>query len=239
MTSTIDEEHMKAVILAGGLGKRLEPLTKTVPKPLLPVGEKSILDIQIGNLAKYGFKTIYIATYYKADFVESIIGSSKKHGVDIVFSKEPKPLGTCGPLSVLREELDTPFVLMNGDILTNLDFNQLIRYGNNQDADLTVVTKTVQTPFNFGHVVSRDNYIVDIEEKPNIELEILAGIYFMRPGIMKLIPENTYFGIDSLIKKMLEESLPVARYHMTEYWLDIGSPETYDEAQIAYEIHFK
>jgi len=128
---------------------------------------------------------------------------------------------------------------MNGDILTSLDFNQLIRYGKHQDADLTVVTKTVSTPFDFGKVVSKGNYIVDIEEKPNFELEILAGIYFMRPGIMKLIPENTYFGIDSLIKKMLEESLPVARYHMTEYWLDIGSPETYDEAQIAYEIHFK
>ncbi len=229
---------MKAVILAGGLGKRLKPLTATVPKPLLPIGEKSVLEIQINNLAGYGFKEIFIATYYKAEFVESMVGDGKKQGVKIRFSKEDVPLGTCGPLSLLKDELTEPFILMNGDILSTIDFSKFYNYGNDQKADLTVATKIMWTPFNFGKVISESGFIVEIEEKPKFELEILAGIYYMKPDVMRYIPENTYFGIDELIKKMLHGNLPVAKYLMSEYWLDIGSLDSYNEAQTAYEKHF-
>src|SRR3970040_505646 len=109
---------MKAVILAGGLGTRLKPFTEAIPKPLLPIGEKSVLEIQIQHLAKYGFDEIYIATNYKANYVESFIGDGQRMGVRITFSKEEKPLGTCGPIRLLKDELTEPFLLMNGDILT-------------------------------------------------------------------------------------------------------------------------
>jgi NDP-sugar pyrophosphorylase family protein len=230
---------MKAVILAGGLGNRLKPFTEAIPKPLLPIGEKSVLEIQIQNLARYGFDEISIATYYKSDYVESFIGDGKKLGVRVRFSKENKPLGTCGPLSLLKEELTEPFILMNGDILSNINFKKLYAFGMDKISDLTVVTKIMMAPFQFGKVVSKDDYIVDIIEKPDLELEILAGIYFMKPGIFRWIPEDTYFGIDQLIKKMLAKAEPIAKYLMSEYWLDIGMLEDYSEAQVAYEKHFK
>jgi len=230
---------MKAVILAGGLGSRLKPITETIPKPLLPIGEKSVLEIQIQNLARYGFNEIFIATYYKSDYVESFIGDGKKMGVCIRFSKEEKPLGTCGPLSLLQRELTEPFILMNGDILSNIDIKKLFGFAVEKKSDLTVVTKIIKAPFQFGKVISKDDFIVDVIEKPDLELEILAGIYVMKPGIFELIPQNTYFGIDQLIKKMLAQSIPVATYLMSEYWLDIGMLEDYSEAQVAYEKHFK
>lgn len=230
---------MKAVILAGGLGVRLKPFTEAIPKPLLPIGERSVLEIQIQHLARYSFNEIYIATYYKADYVESFIGNGEKLGLTIKFSKEEKPLGTCGPLSLLKNELTQPFILMNGDILSTINFKKLYEYGESQDSDLTVVTKEIRTPFNFGKVSSKGNLIVDMEEKPDLELEILAGIYFMKPSIFKYIPENEYFGIDHLIKKMLSLSVPISKYLMHEYWLDIGVLDDYSEAQVAYEKHFK
>lgn len=230
---------MKAVILAGGLGVRLKPFTEVIPKPLLPIGERSILEIQIRNLAKYSFNEIYIAIYYKADYVESFIGNGEKLGVRIKFSKEEKPLGTCGPLSLLKDELTEPFILMNSDILTTINFEKLYDYGMSRNSDLTVVTKKKSTPFNFGRVKSENNLIIDIEEKPDLELEILAGIYFMKPNIFKYIPENRYFGIDHLIKKMLSLSVAISKYLMHEYWLDIGCLDSYNEAQLAYEKHFK
>jgi NDP-sugar pyrophosphorylase family protein len=230
---------MKAVILAGGLGVRLKPFTEAIPKPLLPIGERSVLEIQIQHLAKYSFNEIYIATYYKADYVESFIGNGEKLGLTIKFSKEEKPLGTCGPLSLLKDELTEPFILVNGDILSTINFKKLYKYGESQNSDITVVTKEIRTPFNFGRVKSEDNLIVDLEEKPDLELEILAGIYFMKPSIFQYIPENEYFGIDHLVKKMLSLSIPISKYLMHEYWLDIGVLDDYSEAQVAYEKHFK
>jgi len=229
---------MKAVILAGGLGNRLKPFTEAIPKPLLPIGEKSILEIQIMHLMKNGFKEIYIATFYKAEYVESVIHDYQKRDVNIIFSKEKKPLGTCGPLSLLRKDLAQPFILMNGDILTTLDLQKFFEYGNKHNSFLTVATKKVTTPFNFGKVVSKENMIIEIEEKPDLELEILAGIYFMKPSVMEYIPDDEYYGIDHLIKKMLSLSLPITKYLMSEYWLDIGNIDSYNEAQVAYEKHF-
>jgi NDP-sugar pyrophosphorylase family protein len=229
----------KAVILAGGLGSRLKPFTMAIPKALLPVGEKSVLEIQIGHLNKYGFNEIYIATNYKANYVESFIGDGRRLGVKIKFSKEEKPLGTCGPLSLLTEELKEPFILMNGDILSTIDFQKLYEYGNSKPSNLTVVTKEIRTPFNFGQVITQDDFIVDIHEKPDLTTEILAGIYFMKPGVFEYVPRNTYFGIDHLIKKMLSLSVPIGRYLMNEYWLDIGQIDDFNEAQAAYDKHFK
>jgi NDP-sugar pyrophosphorylase family protein len=229
----------KAVILAGGLGKRLRPFTNAIPKPLLPIGEKSVLEIQIINLSKYGFKEIYIATNYKADYVEAFIGDGNRLGVKVKFSKEEIPLGTCGPLTLLKEELTEPFIMMNGDILTNLDFKKVYDFGNNIDAPLTVVTKETRTPFNFGSVKVNDKYIIGVEEKPDLIIEIISGIYFLKPEVFKYIPENEYFGIDSLIKNLLESNIPVARYLMNEYWLDIGKIDDYNTAQEEYEKHFK
>src|SRR5262249_7498466 len=146
---------MKAVILAGGLGSRLKPFTQVIPKPLLPIGESSVLEIQILSLARCGFDEIYIATNYMSEYIEAFLGDGTKYGVKLTFSREEKPLGPCGPVLLLRSQLTEPFVLMNGDILTTLDFRDLYQSADGGDADLTVVTKEIVTPFNFGKVTSQ------------------------------------------------------------------------------------
>ena len=230
---------MKAVILAGGLGKRLRPFTQVIPKPLLPVGESSVLEIQVLSLRKHGFDEIFIATNYLADYVQALLGDGERLGVRLHFSQEDKPLGTCGPVLLLKKDLTVPFILMNGDILTTLPFGDLYRYGLTVDANLIVVTKEIVAPFSFGKVVADGEYIVAVEEKPDFKLEILAGIYMMKPPVMDLIPPETYFGIDSLIKQMLADGLKVARYLTKDYWLDIGDMANYEEAQSAYSDHFR
>ena len=229
---------MKVVILAGGLGERLRPFTQAIPKPLLPIGEQSLLEIQITNLAKHGFADIFIATNYKSEYIENFIGDGSQLNVRIRYSRETKPLGTCGPLSLLRGDLDTPFILVNGDILTTIDFRRFYDYGSAQDSDFTIGTKNIITPFSFGKVHIEGNRIVRVEEKPELYNEIVAGIYFMRPAILELIPDDTYFGIDTLIEKMLAEGRPITRYVIEEYWLDIGRVEDYSVAEEAYKTHF-
>lgn len=230
---------MKAVILAGGLGTRLKPFTQVIPKPLLPLGEKSVLEIQIEKLTQYDFRDIFIATNYKAKYVESFIGDGEKLGAKIKFSKEEKPLGTCGPLSLLKNELTEPFILLNGDILTTVDFSKFYSFADARQSELTVATKKLRTPFNFGSVKSENDLITHVEEKPDLVMEIVAGIYYMKPSVFQYIPDNEYFGIDNLINHMLSVSAPISRYLIQEFWLDIGQLDDYSDAQLAYEKHFK
>ena len=231
---------MKAVILAGGLGSRLRPFTEVIPKPLLPLGEKSLMEVQIHALKERGFTDIFVATNYKAEYVQSFLGDGSRYGVILRFSNESKPLGTCGPLTLLKQDLTEPFLMMNGDILTKLDFRALYEFAIAQDSLLTVGTKIISTPFRFGNVkVNASNHIVDIEEKPDLKLEILAGIYCMKPGIFEFIPDNTYFGMDKLLKALIARKLPVSRYLIQDYWLDIGQVEDYSQARDAYRDNFE
>jgi NDP-mannose synthase len=221
----------KAVLLAGGLGLRLRPLTNIIPKPLLPIGESTIIEIQILAFKKHGVTDVYIASNYMSDYVESIVGQGDKYGVQITVSREREPLGTCGPLSLLREELNEPFFVMNGDILTDIDFGDFGRFALNHMADLTIVTKEINVPFRFGRVLAKGDYVVDVEEKPTYKHEILAGIYAMHPGVLEIIPDAKYYGIDTLIKDMLAQHRPVAKYMMRGYWTDIGQLDDYEIAK--------
>jgi NDP-sugar pyrophosphorylase family protein len=229
---------MKAVILAGGLGTRLKPFTEVIPKPLLPVGESSVLEIQILSLVRSGFTEIYIATNYMADYIEAFLGKGDQYGVRLTFSRETKPLGTAGPLSLLKKELTEPFLLMNGDILTTVNFRDILDYGLASDADLTVVTKEFVTPFNFGKVTKEGPYIVAIEEKPDLRVEVVAGIYVMKPAAMAMIPDDQYYGMDTLIKSMLGSHRRVAGFSLPGYWLDIGQAEDFQAARTNYSQLF-
>jgi NDP-mannose synthase len=231
MTSRSRTTYTKAVILAGGLGTRLRPLTNIVPKPLLPIGESTILEVQILALKKHGVTDVFIATNYMHEYVAEKIGNGEKYGLNIIFSKETKRLGTCGPLSLLRKELNSPFFLLNGDILTAIDYSELRAFSRQKGADLTVVTKEINIPFRFGRVVAEGGYITDVEEKPNYKQEILAGIYAMAPGVFDFIPDDTYFGMDDLIKTMIQRQRKIAKYLMNEYWVDIGQLDDYEMAK--------
>jgi NDP-sugar pyrophosphorylase family protein len=230
---------MKAVILAGGLGSRLAPFTQIIPKPLLPIGEKSVLELQILRLAQHGVSEIFIATNYMADYVQAFLGDGSKYNVQLHFSKEQKPLGTCGPVTLLKDQLDDLFLLMNGDILTTFDFTSGANFARGLNVDLTVVTKELVTPFNFGKVLGDGDYLQAIEEKPDIVFEILAGIYYLSPSVFEFIPHDTYYGIDSLIKDLLARDRKVGKYRCQEHWLDIGQLHDYQAAQKVYDKHFK
>ncbi len=229
---------MKAVILAGGLGTRLKPFTEVIPKPLLPIGEKAVLEIQIEHLKKHGFDEIYLATNYRSEYIENFFGNGSRYGVRLTISKEEKPLGTAGPLSLLREHLTETFVVMNGDILSSINLSKFFRYAAEKTAMLTIAVKEFILPYAFGNIMFSGDFVTQIEEKPNIVTYALAGIYAMRPEILDFIPGNTYYGMDSLIKEMLSRNLPVAKFDLREYWLDIGRADDYEKAQESYKTHF-
>ena len=207
---------MKAVILAGGLGKRLRPFTQVVPKPLLPIGESSVLETQILSLKQYGVTEIIIATNFLSDYIQAFLEGKKNYGINIKISEEKNPLGTCGPVTLVKNELDTPFLLMNGDILTTIDYTKFYDYALNIDSNLIIGTKEITAPFEFGKIVSDGDYIIDVEEKPDLKLEILAGIYIIKPPVLALIPNDTYYGIDTLIKDMISKKMEVAKYLIKE-----------------------
>lgn len=171
---------MKAVILAGGLGTRLRPFTEAIPKPLLPVGEKSVMEIQIERLRDYGFDEIYLATNYKSQYIENYFGDGSRYGVKLTISKEEKRLGTAGPLLLLKNELTEPF-------LTLVDFKKMY------DSLLTVSVKKEITPFAFGNIDFDGDFVTNIQEKPDIS---------RKPEIFNFFPQDEYFGmLDMLAKK--------------------------------------
>jgi NDP-sugar pyrophosphorylase family protein len=227
------------VILAGGLGSRLRPFTEAIPKPLLPIGARSLLEIQILRLRSAGFTEVFLATNYKSEYIEHFFGDGSRLGIKVVVSREEKPLGTCGPLALLADRLGERFLVMNGDILTTADFGALMRFASQNGDPLTVVTKEVVFPFEFGNVVVRDDRIVEVHEKPEMRVEILAGIYVLSREILQDIPQDEYFGMDHLIKRLLRDGRPVGRYLLKDYWLDIGRVEDYQKAEDAYREHFE
>ena len=229
---------MKAVILAGGLGTRLKPFTEVIPKPLLPIGEKSVLEIQIEHLKHYGFDEIFLATNYKSKYIQNFFGDGSNFGVKLSISKEEKPLGTVGPLTLVKDKLKEPFLVMNGDVLTLLNFKKMYDFAVAKETLLTVGIKEMLTPFQFGNIYTDGDYVSRIEEKPTIKTNILAGVYIFKPSVFDIIPNDTYYGMDTLIEDMLAQNLKITKYDIEEYWLDIGRVDDFKEAQEVYEEKF-
>lgn len=229
---------MKAVILAGGLGTRLRPFTEIIPKPLLPIGEKSVLEIQIEHLKKNGFDEIFLATNYKSEYIENFFGDGSRYGVKLRVSKEDKPLGTVGPLTLLREQLAEPFLVINGDILTTFDYHKIYDFSLQKDTILTVGIKEISTPFQFGNIFFDGDYITQIQEKPLIKTNIIAGIYVYKPEIFALIENNQPLDLDKLINRLLYDNIRISKYEIIDYWLDIGRVTDYQDAQDFYKEHF-
>lgn len=229
---------MKAVILAGGLGTRLKPFTEVIPKPLLPIGEKAVLEIQIEHLKQHGFNEIFLATNYKSNYIENFFGDGSRYGVKLIISREEKPLGTVGPLTLLQSELKEPFVVMNGDILSNINFTNFYNFAIQKETLLSISIKKIIMPYAFGNIFFENDLVTGIEEKPDIITYALAGIYLMKPDILNFIPKNEYYGMDSLIKRMLSESLPISKYELNEYWLDIGRIDDFEAAQKDFQENF-
>jgi NDP-sugar pyrophosphorylase family protein len=220
-----------AVILSGGLGTRLKPFTEVIPKPLLPIGEKAVLEIQIERLKKFGFDHIILATNYKSSYIEKFFGDGTRYGVKLEISKEDHPLGTAGPIKLLENKLTEPFIVMNGDILSLINYQAFYDFACSMDSLICVTIKKIIVPYAFGSIIFEGDLVTKVEEKPDLTTYALAGIYVMKPNIFQLIPDNQYFGMDMLIKKMLASKMPITKYELHEYWLDIGQIQDYEKAQ--------
>jgi NDP-sugar pyrophosphorylase family protein len=230
----------RVVILAGGRGSRLAPYTTVLPKPLMPIGDRAILDVVVRQLRDFGFGRMTIAVGYLAHLVEAVLGDGDRHGVQIDYHVEDDPLGTAGPFGVIEGLGDGPFLAMNGDILTTLDygtfFDEHCRSGN----AMTIAThaRVVRTNYGVLHLGAGGNgtigEVTGYEEKPEIPYTVSMGVYALSPAALEHVPAGR-FDIPDLVLALLAAGLPVGAYPFDGYWLDIGRHDDYEQALRDYE----
>lgn len=223
---------MKAVILAGGKGTRLKPYTTVFPKPLMPIGDKPILEIVIRQLKSYGFDEIIMAVGHLAELIMTFFNDGSKYGIKIKYIREDKPLGTAGSLALMKDELTEAFLMMNGDVLTTLDFSDLVRYHKRKGAIATIALKRRDVKIDFGVVEFNEgnNNIIGYIEKPIIDYLVSMGVYVFDPRVLEYIRLEECLDFPDLIKNLISNREIVKGYSFDGYWLDIGRPDDYDEA---------
>ncbi len=220
---------MRAVLLAGGKGTRLKPYTYVLPKPLVPVGEKPILAYLIDRLRAAGFTELTLCVNHMAELVMAYFGSGKRFGVEITYSMEQEPLGTVAPLRLLAD-LPEDFLVLNGDLLTDLDFGSFFAFHRRQGTPLTVAACRRRQTIDFGVLESGGDRIRGFREKPDLELEVSMGVYGFRRDVLSRLPASGPFGFDQLMRSLLDGGQPVGLYRHEGYWLDVGRPEDFARA---------
>lgn len=228
----------RVILMAGGLGTRLHPLTKEVPKPLLKVGNKPILETIIENFAKYGFIHITISVNYKADMIKEYFGDGSKLGVNIDYIEETQRLGTAGALSLIKNRPQEPFFVMNGDLLTNVNFENLLDFHVNEASVATMCVREYDYQVPYGVVETKGSNIVSIVEKPLHKFFVNAGIYILSPQVFEFIPKGEFYDMPTLFEELLKEELSTVSFLLHEYWLDIGRISDFERAQAEYEEVF-
>lgn len=220
----------KIVIMAGGLGTRLKPLTDTLPKPMLRIGSKPILQIILERFKQQGFKNIILCVNYKSHIIEKYFGDGSKFGLHITYTKEEKQMGTAGALSLIPN-LNEDFIVMNGDILTDIDFTKMLYFHKQNKSDATMGIREYSTQIPYGVVNTNGAKITSIEEKPSLSFNVSAGIYILNPKILQLIPRNEFFDMPALFETTLAKNdYNTLSYLIEDYWIDIGRREEYDRA---------
>jgi len=230
-------EDVTVVILAGGKGTRLAPYTTVLPKPLMPVCDMPILEIVLRQLKHYGFRNIVISIGHLAELIRAFFGDGSKWQMNIRYVIEDKPLGTIGPLKLI-DGLDKPFIVMNGDLLTDINYAELYRYHQQGQQKATVATTTKQVQISLGVLdTDPDRRLTGFREKPTHTYMASMGIYVYDPSIVGLIPAGTHYGFDNLMLDMLASDRMVRIYPFDGLWLDIGRHEDYERASSDFEQH--
>ena len=224
----------KVILMVGGLGIRLLPLTENTPKPMLKVGGKPILQIIVEKFAEYGYTNIIMCVNYKSHLIEEYFGNGSNFGVNIEYILEEYRMGTAGALSLLQEKPSEPFFVMNGDLLTNINFDHMMDYhlSNNAMATMSVREYTFQVPY--GVVNMQNSKILAIEEKPLHKFWVSAGIYLLSPDALKKIPPSQFYDMPTLFEKLIKDEKNIISFPLREYWLDIGKIEEYNKANEEY-----
>jgi NDP-sugar pyrophosphorylase family protein len=226
---------LKAVILAGGRGTRLAPYTSVLPKPLMPIGDRSILEVVVGQLEDAGIVDIHFCVGYLAHLIEAVFESRENGHVNITYVREQEALGTAGPLRLV-DGLDNTFMVMNGDVLTTIDYEKLIRFHREQGNALTIATRERSIKIDYGLLhLDEGSRVRSYEEKPTISSRVSMGIYVMEPAVIDLVPEGEYFDFPDLVRVLLAEGEPVGAYEHDGLWFDIGRPQDYEDAAQVWE----
>lgn len=231
VSDLIKEERspMTAVIMAGGSGRRLHPLTLDLPKPMLPVGDRPLLEHIVERLRMSGIHQVKMTTRYKKDQITRHFGNGEDFGVNIEYVEENSPLGTAGALGNFKEIGETLLVI-NGDILTNLDFRSMNDFHYEHGADMTVAVKQYELNVPYGVIETNGSFVTGVFEKPVVQHFINAGIYLLNQKVCRFIPSDQPYEMTDLIDRALSEGCRVASFPIREYWLDIGHADDYQRA---------
>ncbi len=228
----------QVVLMVGGLGTRLRPLTENTPKPMLKVGNKPILETIILNFKKYGFTNIILCVSYKSEIIEEYFKDGSEFGVKIEYVHENKRMGTAGALSLIRDKLSEPFFVMNGDLLTNINFENMIEYHLSSDSIATMGVREYDFQVPYGVVNVDGKNILNIEEKPLYKFFVSGGVYVINPEVLRFIPDDEFYDMPTLFEKLIEEKLKSISFPIREYWLDIGRMEEFEKANSEYHEVF-
>jgi dTDP-glucose pyrophosphorylase/CBS domain-containing protein len=224
------ELSMSAVVMAGGQGKRLQPLTENTPKPMLPVGEHPLLERTIKRLRDAGISRVNITTHYKPEKITEYFGDGKALGMELNYVHETCPLGTAGALGVMAQP-EEPMLVINGDILTEVDFSAMLDYHHEHEAVMTVAVRKYDVQIPYGVVECKGSSIVGLHEKPLHNFFVNAGIYLLQPEVYRYIENGKQLDMTQLIQRLLQNGEPVISFPIREYWLDIGQMADYERAQ--------
>ena len=225
-------------LMVGGLGSRLGALTASCPKPLLNVGNKPILETIIESFIECGYRKFYLSVNYKADMIQEYFRNGEPWGVEIRYICENKRMGTAGGLSLLSEKPTSPMIVMNGDILTKVNFSQLINFHESHKAKATMCVRDYNVQIPYGVVQIDDHKLTGIIEKPQQSFFVSAGIYVLDPVVLDLIPNNQFFDMPDLFKMLIGEKDNILVFPVREYWLDIGNKVDFEKANGDYELNF-
>ena len=223
------ELPLRAIVMAGGYGTRLRPLTESVPKPMLPVGEGPLLERIVRQLQQTGIRHVNLATHYKADVIEQHFGDGRQFDVDIAYVTEDEPLGTAGALRLLSAS-DEPILVMNGDIVTRVDFRAMLDFHRAHAADMTVAVRSLDVPLPYGVVRTNGVDVVGVLEKPSVTYLINAGLYLLNADVCALVPTEGPYHMTDLIDRTIAHGRRVVSFPIREYWRDIGGGEDYERA---------
>ncbi|MBT5935161.1 nucleotidyltransferase family protein [Sulfurimonas sp.] len=228
----------KVVLMVGGLGTRLRPLTDHTPKPMLKVGNKPILETIIQNFKKYGFTNIILCVSYKSEIIEEYFKDGSEFGVNIEYIHENKRMGTAGALSLIRDKLHESFFVMNGDLLTNINFDRMMEYHISNVSVATMGVREYDFQVPYGVVNVHDKDILSIEEKPLHKFFVSGGVYVLNEKVLDYIPDDEFYDMPTLFEKVIQEKLKSISFPIREYWLDIGRMEEYEKANNEYHEIF-
>jgi NDP-sugar pyrophosphorylase family protein len=222
---------MKAVVLAGGLGRRLMPYTTILPKPLMPIGDRPVLEIVLQYLKINGVDDVTICIGHLGQLIRAFFDDGSKLGLCIRYSEEDTALGTAGPLDLIRDEIAETILVMNGDILTDIDLSAFLRFHREQGNIATVALVERHVPIDFGIVnVDPENRITGWDEKPKLDYLVSTGLYLLDPKALDYLPKKAFFNIPDLILALRAGGERVGAFRHQGYWLDIGRPDDYEQA---------